>query len=419
MTTINGDIRCLSSGFSAQADISDYPQPTGRSSPIQWAQIAIGTCHDAALSTKGELYTWGRADAGQLGTEGRHKWLPTRVAALANEKVIKVLCGKNVTLALTAQGKVFSWGHSFTGSLGHGPNERGYIIFPKLVKALDGKMVVDISYTAALTSSGALYTWDSPWEDPTFRYDFGRNIVISLCGGGEHSACVMTGGELYTWGIEKDGRLGNGDNHCNGQRQRAPELVKGLIGIKCKQVSCGFSHTAVVTEDGNVFTFGNGSNGVLGHGDDRHRTIPTRVLALETKFITQVVCFSCTMHTMALTSSGIIHIWGSYDGDTRDSCGLPWGFNILMPEYNVTQIFRSWNYGFSVLVDPSPSPIREDQHLHFNNKEHHDITFMVGTKEEELVAAEDPLEPIYANKDILSGRSEYFEAMFRSQMREH
>jgi hypothetical protein len=61
---------------------------------------------------------------------------------------------------------------------------------------------------------------------------------------------------------------------------------------------------------------------------------------------------------------------------------------------------------FGVLVDPSPSLIRQSQQASFNNKDNSDVIFMVEN------------EPLYANVNILSQKSDYFAAMFRSNMRE-
>ena len=58
------------------------------------------------------------------------------------------------------------------------------------------------------------------------------------------------------------------------------------------------------------------------------------------------------------------------------------------------------------MVDASPSPLREAHKNHFNNKNHSDVTVMVEDSE------------FYGNIEVLSRKSQYFNAMFRSKMRE-
>ena len=75
-------------------------------------------------------------------------------------------------------------------------------------------------------------------------------------------ACVTKAGEVSIWGLGAYGYLGHGDP----RRQRTtPKLIEALAGVKAKQVACGQDHTAVCTEDGRMYTFGNGDNGQLRH----------------------------------------------------------------------------------------------------------------------------------------------------------
>ena len=77
---------------------------------IPWTQIASGVWHTVALSTKGEVYSWGRGDVGQIGHgDWENRNVPTKVEGLSGEVVIKVACGLYHTASLTAGGKVFTW----------------------------------------------------------------------------------------------------------------------------------------------------------------------------------------------------------------------------------------------------------------------------------------------------------------------
>jgi len=242
---------------------------------------------------------------------------------------------------------------------------------------------------------------------PTLLPDLTSKVVISVSGGWNFTACVTKGGEVFTWGNGRYGKLGHEDY----SDQKTPKHVEALIGVKAKQVSCGRYHTAVCTEDGLVYTFGKGEYGRLGHGDKTNRTSPTLVRALEGKHITQVQCGD--RQTMTLTSSGYVFTWGYSEygqlGHENKSKQKYLTIPCLVEglrEHNVVQMTSGGGNHCAVIIDSKPSTIRQSQLASFNNKEHSDVVFMVEN------------EPIYANIEVLSQKSDYFAAMFRCNMRE-
>ena len=56
--------------------------------------------------------------------------------------------------------------------------------------------------------------------------------------------------------------------------QQEPQLVEGLLGLPVASVCCGGQHAAVLTRDGDVYTWGRGGFGRLGHGDVRSLKAP-------------------------------------------------------------------------------------------------------------------------------------------------
>jgi hypothetical protein len=83
-----------------------------------------------------------------------------------------------------------------------------------------------------------------------------------------HSAVVTGDGRLFIWGSGKNGRLGLDSDAT----QTAPTQVGGQLaelrrqGIRVKSVSCGYDHSACITQDGRVVIWGRGSRGQLGLG---------------------------------------------------------------------------------------------------------------------------------------------------------
>ncbi|KAJ1212712.1 hypothetical protein NDU88_000365 [Pleurodeles waltl] len=128
-------------------------------------------------------------------------------------------------------------------------------------------------------------------------------VVVCVSAGYRHSAAVTSDGELYTWGEGDFGRLG----HRDSQSRSTPTLVKDISGVG--QVSCGSSNTVAVSQDGlTVWSFGGGDNGKLGHGDTSRVYRPKVIEGLQGLCIRKVCTGS--QSTMALTSNGQVFAWG-------------------------------------------------------------------------------------------------------------
>ena len=90
--------------------------------------------------------------------------------------------------------------------------------------------------------------------------------------------------DLLTWGWGKDGQLGHGDR----RNEKLPAVVEFLHGRKLIQVACGGWHTSALTVEGEVFTWGSGRCGQLGHGDWASHRLPCVVAGLQGKTIASV-----------------------------------------------------------------------------------------------------------------------------------
>ena len=183
--------------------------------------IAAGSWHVAAVDDSGALWTWGRGKEGQLG-HGRHMRHKTRPARLSlpGSCVRMVTCGGLHTIALTAEGHVFTCGSNAFGQLGHG----------------------DADDRFSFTRVGALSAH-----------------IVAAAAGHFHSIAVSAQGSLYTWGDGAYGCLGLGDEE---QRMVPTQLGSHqFMGSTMTAVATGFAHTLALGSDGALFVWGWGFRG--------------------------------------------------------------------------------------------------------------------------------------------------------------
>jgi tRNA A-37 threonylcarbamoyl transferase component Bud32 len=200
---------------------------------------------------------------------------------LMKESKVKELCQKDVydirsgffhTIARTKNGKVHIWGRNIYGVLGNGKEDANEISYPKIHTKLSAINLIDV------------------------------------CCGDYHSLALTADGEIYSWGLNDAGQIGNGENSgCQ------PELkkIEYLTGVKIKAISCGLRHSMVLTEDGRAFSCGANTFGQLGRVED---DISNKFKQIDLKNIIKKISCGITL-SLLLTTEGDIYVCGSYDDD--------------------------------------------------------------------------------------------------------
>ena len=83
--------------------------------------------------------------------------------------------------------------------------------------------------------------------------------------GDSHSGIVSNEGHLYMMGWSDYGWLGLGEE-VDGINIQVPSLVESLSNRKVKIISCGANHSLALDNEGWVFSWGCGTSGALGIG---------------------------------------------------------------------------------------------------------------------------------------------------------
>ncbi|XP_056460647.1 probable E3 ubiquitin-protein ligase HERC6 isoform X2 [Gadus chalcogrammus] len=297
-----------SKGQLGRNSLEDLTKPVRVSGCSRAVSLACGRDHCLSLSATGDLYSWGAGGDGQLGVGRITPVIQTPSLLHFRVPVIQVACGNSHSLALTKAGDVFSWGSNSHGQLGLG-KDVCVQPFPALVLSLTG---IPVTLVAA---------------------------------GGTHSLFIALSGLVYCCGNNKLGQLGLNRVDEKGRFRIMP--VPSLKPIEVATASCGAEHSVVLTKDGKVFTFGDGSHGQLGHRSTAGELIPRQVQGIDEP-IAQIACGS--HHTLILGSSGHIWTFGSkvkgQSGSDGSLVQVPWTTDGAAAVPNELKIAAGWNTNF-------------------------------------------------------------------------
>ncbi|XP_072291874.1 retinitis pigmentosa GTPase regulator b isoform X2 [Eucyclogobius newberryi] len=281
-------------------------------------KIACGDEHTAFITENGKLFVFGSNNWGQLGLGSKVTLnKPTCVKALKSERVHLVACGRNHTLVCTADGKLFASGGNSEGQLGTGDcDERTTFHRINFASEEPIRMLAAGSNTsAALTDSGKLYMWGDNSEGQIGlgkqshaftpqEVSVGRLVHFVSCGY-YHSALITEDGGLYTFGEKDCGKLGLSTDQLTGHR--VPQRVKAITD-PVRRVCCGGGHTVALTDE-DVYTFGLGQYGQLGLGTFIFESrLPRHVEHFKKGRVCDLSCGE--NHTAVITDNGLLYTFG-------------------------------------------------------------------------------------------------------------
>uniref|UniRef100_A0A803L4T6 Ultraviolet-B receptor UVR8 n=1 Tax=Chenopodium quinoa TaxID=63459 RepID=A0A803L4T6_CHEQI len=132
----------------------------------------------------------------------------------------------------------------------------------------------------------------------------GHDVNSITCGADHTLAYSEPRVQVYSWGWGDFGRLGHG----NSTDLFIPHPIKTLDGVKIKQIACGDSHCLAVTMDGVVASWGRNQNGQLGIGTAEDSLIPQKIQAFQGIPVKMVAAGA--EHSAAVTESGEVYGWG-------------------------------------------------------------------------------------------------------------
>ena len=266
--------------------------------------VSQGDGFSAAITEDGSLYTWGENNYGQLGNGTTEKSSePVKIM----DHAVYVSLGYRHSAAITEDGSLYTWGYNGFYQLGDGGKENSSVP----IKIFDNVIYVSLgeNHSAAITADGSLYTWGYNGQGQlgfheSVVYVFspqkvdmpGRVTSISL--GGDHSAAITEDRSLYTWGRNSSGQLGDGTT------DRSFTPIKIMDNVE--KVSLGESHSAAIrTYDGvaKLFIWGSDLHYQLGFSDGKDQNRPCYL-------IDNYVDVALGNTTIGLSADGTLYSWG-------------------------------------------------------------------------------------------------------------
>ncbi|XP_078432527.1 regulator of chromosome condensation (RCC1) family protein [Wolffia australiana] len=259
------------------------------------SQALAGPGHSIAVTSGGQVYTFGSNSSGQLGHGTlEEEWRPRLVKSLAGVRIIQAAAGAGRTMLISDQGEVFTFGKDSFGEA----DGSTLVTTPRKVESLKDVFVVQAAignfFTAVLSREGTVYTfsWGSdarlghqtepadlepypllgPLENvPVVQIAAGYCYLLLL-------ACEPTGMSVYSVGCGLGGKLGHGTR----TDERYPRRIEQFreLRLQPRVVAAGAWHAAVVGQDGRVCTWGWGRYGCLGHGNEDCESVPKVVDSL-------------------------------------------------------------------------------------------------------------------------------------------
>ncbi len=293
----------------------------GDPQPSQYAAYAIGS--------DGNLYAWGDNSRGALGNgTTTNSSSPVLVSLPSGVTPTAIAASQGSGYAIGSDGHVYAWGDNAYGTLGNGTSVT-FSDTPVLVSLPTGVTADAISggYESAyaIGSDGNLYAWGDNFYGELGNGGTGNSntpVVVSLppgvtpqaiAGGGGTGYAIGSDGNLYAWGLNASGQLGNGST----TNASTPVVVSLPLGVTPTSLAGAGGFAYAIGSDGHLYAWGNDSGGQLGNGSTSNSSTP--VVVLLPSGVTPKAISGNYFVGYAIGSDGKLYAWGGNgSGDLGD-----------------------------------------------------------------------------------------------------
>ena len=245
------------------------PLPSGVTS----VAISAGADHVLMLDSDKKVYAWGNNEYGQLGIDngGLSLSSPTLVTELADKSIIAVAAGQRFSLALSENGRVYSFGLNDKLQLGYTlENGTVYSSIPHVVSDLQSAFIAQISAgiasVSAIDADGKVYLWGdtanyllgttdsispaSPFALPSTKTEV---PIVHSALSTTHSAFLQTDGKVGFMGLNNYGQYGN---ETTAESPTFLFKITDTSALNISAIATSEQQTVLLARDGKVYTAG-------------------------------------------------------------------------------------------------------------------------------------------------------------------
>lgn len=233
--------------------------------------LSIGTQHACAILNDKNLYCWGEGQNGQTGLGINTDVSSMTKVDLSDAAVAEVSAGGQLTCARLANNTVKCWGRNSSGELGLG-------------------------------------TADAGQNTPTTAVNFTGVDLARITTGAAHACALLANNTVMCWGDNSSGQLGDSDG---GNDSNVPSSVT-LPGGTVRDIDSGNLFSCVII-DSNVYCWGENGSGQLGNNDGTNTDLDVLTAALDIDGSTPKKLALGGEHACVLTTVGTVYCWGESD----------------------------------------------------------------------------------------------------------
>ncbi len=215
--------------------------------------VSAGSSHTVYLDKNGNAYGFGSNNVGQLGKEASLKSCSYNNPVLISSGIASVYAGYSYTLLLNKKGELLACGYNYGNLFGVSSKQNSAYFTPVKIAQNFYKISASRFFVFGIKNNNELW-------NITINKKLADNVKSVSGSADRESYCFVTlSGELYTWGTNYHGQLGNGDSEKKTQNE--PMKVNGISDVSAAYM--GENFMLVLTGNGKLYGCGSNTDGQL------------------------------------------------------------------------------------------------------------------------------------------------------------